>query len=239
MKKSKKVLITSGCSFSETIKEKTWPLWLEEKLDLKTGIHTGLGCQGNGMIARKAIHSVHEVLKYTNANDITVGIMWSGPNRHEQYSMHDPSFVSKNIDGWQINPVSFVNNDRAGWIIYNGNWKIREAKNYYRYIYDVVYSQILTLENIIRVQNYLKIHSVKYFMSVYMDEVLKFRDNPNLDHLYEQIDFNQFLPVEGEYEWCRDNTSFKFNKHDMHPTGEMHEAFTNQVIMPFLNRQDN
>ena len=63
-----------GCSFTETRIEKTWPVWLAKRLATKETIHTGLSCQGNGMISRKVIHAVHEALKTESAKDIIVGI---------------------------------------------------------------------------------------------------------------------------------------------------------------------
>ena len=60
-------LITSGCSFSEPIIAKTWPLHLEKYLAPKNVNHLGLGSQGNGMISRKAIHAIHNALKTTSS----------------------------------------------------------------------------------------------------------------------------------------------------------------------------
>ena len=239
MKKSKtSLLITSGCSFTETRIQKTWPLHLEKYLEPKNVIHTGLGCQGNGMISRKTIHAVHTALKTHKPKQLLVGVMWSGPSRHEQYSKDDPNFAH-NIDGWMDNPVKIIDQDPGGWIIYNSYWKIPQAKNYYKQVYDPVYAQILTLEHIIRTQNYLKLHKIKYFMSTYTKEVLELRDNPNLDHLYEQIDFDNFLPVEGEYEWALNECKLPWTSPDYHPSIEQHDEFTKQIILPFVKDKYN
>lgn len=236
-KKNKQVLITAGCSFTETRQEKTWPVWLEAHLPLKEAIHTGLGSQGNGMISRKVIYAVHEALKNNNSADLIVGIMWSGTSRHEQYTDEKSKLPTKNIDGWMDNPTTFVKDDIGGWVIYNAHWRIPQAVNYYKNIYNRTYSQIQTLEHIIRTQNYLKLHNIKYFMGTYMDEVFEYKDNPNLDHLYEQIDFEQFLQTEGMMEWSR-KTGLPPLLYDHHPSQQMHKLFVDQVIMPFLNRQN-
>ena len=232
-------LITSGCSFSEPIIAKTWPLHLERQLRPKNAIHTGLGCQGNGMISRKAIHAVHNALKtHKPKNKMLVGIMWSGTSRHEQYSLEDPNFTH-NIDQWMSNPTKVDPDEPGGWIIYNAHWKIPQARHYYKHMYDPVYAQILTLEHIIRTQNYLKLHNVDYFMSTYTDEVLKMRDHANLDHLYEQIDFENFLPVEGEHEWARYHSGIPWTSPDLHPSSQHHSAFAKKVILPFIKNKYN
>mgnify|MGYP005646698153 FL=1 len=231
------ILITGGCSFSETktLCAKTWPHWLARQTKFHT-ISTAMGSQGNGMISRQVIHSVHEQLKHTSADNILVGIMWSGPSRHEQYSSEKIDF-NGNIDGWMENPTSYADQDPGGWIIYNNYWKIKQAQHFYRYMYDPVYSQVLTLEHIIRVQNYLKLHNIKYFMSTYTKEVLMLRDNPNLDHLYEQIDFDCFLPCVGELEWCIENTSLELGPDGEHPSDYQHQQFTNEVIIPWIKQK--
>jgi hypothetical protein len=103
-----------------------------------------------------------------------------------------------------------------------------------------MYAQIQTLENIIRVQNYLKLHNIKYFMSTYTSEVFAVKDNPNLDHLYEQIDFSKFLPVDGCFEWCKEQSGLPMPYvNDNHPSTEQHKLFTEQVIIPFLTNTYN
>lgn len=233
------ILITGGCSFSETLTSfvKTWPYWLENLTNLNL-VSTGMGSQGNGMISRKVIHAVHEQLKQTCADDILVGIMWSGPSRHEQYNSEKIDF-KRNIDGWEENPSSYVDQDQGGWIIYNNHWKITQAQNFYKYMYDPIYSQVLTLEHIIRVQNYLKLHNIKYFMSTYTKEVLRIKENPNLDHLYEQIDFDYFLPCVGELEWCIENTSGPFAPDGQHPSDDQHRQFTDELIIPWIEQTYN
>jgi hypothetical protein len=231
-------LITSGCSFSEPIIAKTWPLHLEKYLAPKNVNHLGLGSQGNGMISRKAIHAVHTALKTTPSKKLLVGIMWSGPSRHEQYSTENPMF-SSNIDGWMNNPTKVDPRESGGWIIYNANWKIPQAQHYYRHMYDPVYAQILTLEHIIRTQNYLKLNNINYFMSTYTKEVFEIRDHVNLDHLYEQIDFDKFLPVEGEYEWALNESGLPWTSPDFHPSNQQHRMFAKQVILPFIKEKYN
>ncbi len=231
------ILITGGCSFSatKTGKAKVWPHWLEKQTKFNA-VNTGSGSEGNGMISRRIIHAVHEQLKHTSADNILVGIMWSGPSRHEQYSSKKTEF-NGNIDGWMENPTSYVEKDLGGWIVYNNRWKIKQAQRFYRYMYDPVYSQMLTLEHIIRTQNYLKLHNIKYFMTTYMDEVFALTDNSNLDHLYEQIDYEYFLTNQGMLEWTRTTGLQPRSNGDHHPTAEMHQLYTNKIIIPWIKQK--
>ena len=74
-------------------------------------------------------------------------------------------------------------------------------------------------------------------MTTYSSEV--FPDNvkthPELSYLYNQIDMNKFLPINGEYDWCLENMPNDFPvPNDNHPGLLQHTAFTEQVIIPFL-----
>ena len=137
------------------------------------------------------------------------------------------------------NPTKVVPDEAGGWVIYNSNWKIPQAQNYYRYVYDPIYAQILTLEHIIRTQNYLKLHNINYFMSTYTKEVFEVREHLALDHLYEQIDFDKFLPVEGEYEWALNESKLPWTSPDFHPSNQQHQLFAKQVILPFIKDKYN
>ena len=253
-KGSDKVLITSGCSFAETAIETTWPIHLQRILVDRTKFPTdqhislGLGSQGNGLISRKLIHSVHEQLKVKKPEDILACIMWSGPSRHEQYSSDRDVIIrlkhGSNCDGWMDNPTRVVEKDvDGGWILYNAHWKIPQARNYYRYIYDDVYSQIQTLEHIIRTQHYLKLHNIKYAMGVMNAAVLKLdqplmTEHPSLVHLYEQIDFDHFFDTEGELEFAQ-ASDLPNMEGDNHPSSDQHLLFCRKVIIPHLKSKMN
>lgn len=75
-------------------------------------------------------------------------------------------------------------------------------------------------------------------MSTYTSEVLPkdMAANPETKDLYNQIDFSKFLPVDGEYEWCRDHSGLDFPvKGDKHPSSDQHRLFVEKVIWPFVN----
>ena len=74
-------------------------------------------------------------------------------------------------------------------------------------------------------------------MSTYTSEVLRgVKNNIDCKHLYDLIDFDRFLPVDGLYEWVRDNigdSAFEM-KGDNHPSSSAHKQFTDSVILPFI-----
>ena len=106
-----KVLITSGCSFSDAsgLCGATWPTFLEEILKSDyTHIAKGKAGHGNDYISRSIIYEVSQTLDKCKADDILVGIMWSGSNRYHYYSQLDDdkdnnkkfSFIPGNTDNW-------------------------------------------------------------------------------------------------------------------------------------------
>lgn len=232
-----KVLLTGGCSFS-VVGHKCWPYHLQSYLNFEKNIHTGTSCQGNDLISKKILYQLFKILEKNNSSDVLVGIMWSGPNRKAVY-LDDKNQNLPKLDDCPDNPTAVCDN-LNNWYILNG--KDRDINDsgltstYYKMFYSLVESYVNTCENILRVQWFLQKAKIKYFMATYTKMVLpdEIRNMPEVDYLYNQIDFNNFLPVEGEYEWCKEFYGSHFLKNDNHPTPYQHENFTQQVIVPFL-----
>lgn len=250
-----KILITSGCSFTETTSGviNTWPMCLFDELsknhsyvEHKSG---GLGSQGNGLISRKVMYFVSEALKKYKPEDITVGIMWSGPNRVD-FRCTDPSLLQFNIDGvdnqWMENPTRFVEGSTKNWVILNHHWASikapvinEEAKLYYKYFYDDVGATISTFEHMLRVQWFLERYNVRYFFSTYQDYVLTknpWREHKEVKHLYDMIDFKNFLPVKSMGNWVENSSVYgtaDIHEGD-HPSSRQHHEFTEKVILPWV-----
>jgi hypothetical protein len=235
-----KTLITGGCSFSECHSHAgTWPRHLAIALPGYEHISTAMGSQGNGLISRRVIYQVTETLKHTAAEDILVGIMWSGPDRHDFYQLGNKQF--DNQDGWMENPTRFVPNGQGAWTIVSSGWRMPESANYYVNFHDFVGQYIYTLEHMLRTQWFLQSKGIRYFMSTYTSAVLPeiAKTHNDTRHLYELIDANVFLPVSGEYEWCRDHSGLPFPEPtDPHPGVEQHQAFVNQIILPHLKERN-
>lgn len=77
-------------------------------------------------------------------------------------------------------------------------------------------------------------------MTTYMDIFNKygkhFLDNPEIKYLYDLIDFNNYLPIKGCYEYVRENYPQGMpSDGGHHPHEDGHKFFVNNVIIPFLN----
>ena len=245
-----KILITSGCSFSECISNwvETWPKHLARLLPEYEHNSYAMGSQGNGLISRGIIYGVTEALKQYKAEDILVGVMWSASNRMDFRctNKNDLEFVIDNVfDGWIENPTNFIDGAPKNWVIMNHHWRMKEAHVYYKMFFDFLGGSIYSLEHILRVQWFLKQNNIKYFFTDFCDENIV--DNKTLErndveimYLYNQIDRNHYLPVSSEETWCKENSKFthlwpnNWRTTPQHPMNAMHKEFTDMVIFPWL-----
>lgn len=236
-----KVLVTSGCSFSECVSPwaNWWPKHLSRHLSDYSHVSKAMGSQGNGLISRGIIYQVTEELKTKESDDILVGIMWSGPDRHDFFVSN--ATVKQSSQGVNNeNPTKFIKDGQGAWTILNKG-PARPDATYYSDFHDRVGQYIYTCEHILRTQWFLNLHGIKYFMTTYTSEVLPeiIKTHPDTEHLYNQIDMDHFLPVDGEYEWCRDFSGLAFPAQgDRHPGAEQHKKFTDDVIIPFLKEKN-
>ena len=247
-----KTLVVSGCSF--TFEPWNWPTFVSEHIDYKL-INIGMGSTGNGLISKKVIYKVNELLKTHKPEYIIVGVMWSGIDRTEFF--YDHRFYNekiKNDEGWLENPTSVCGfgtlKPRKNWVIGNIHWDEEKSKVWYEHLHTDVGATITTIENILRTQWYLEKCGVKYFMSTYMDifnsenmKVLDIMRNVDVKYLYEMIDFDKFLPVSGCHEWVKDhypekgyNSPTKDGYVGIHPTKFGHKMFAEEVIIPFIDQ---
>lgn len=262
-----KLLITSGCSFSECVHyenpafQKNWPIYLSESLkDLGYTEHksSALPSQGNGLISRGVIYNVIEALKTHKPEDILVGVMWSGYSRHD-FRCTDPGpykFEGANV---YQNPTQFVKNALKKWIILNVNWAEFDdlAENYYKNFFDDLGHMIYSLEHILRTQWFLKSKNIPYFFTNIGDNNIVFPgyiDNPEIKYLLDQVDHTNYLPVSSEFQWLVDNEvllheweeDWKHYHSDgngyhwlswVHPTTNQHKVFVDKVILPWLKEK--
>lgn len=234
----KKTLIVSGCSF--TFEPWNWPKYVSSEFDMNL-INVAMACQGNGLISKKLIYSITELLKTKSADEIIAGIMWSGIDRHDIYL--DISLPYPNVDNWIENPTS-VTPDNPKWMIMSTGWQSSYSEIWYKQFHTSVGSLIYTLQNILMTQWFLERNNIKYFMTTYMDIFGKYpssaMSDPDVVYLYNMIDFTKFLPVTGEYEWCLENypddglPTKNTDYFDPHPTELGHEMFATQIINPHV-----
>ena len=127
------------------------------------------------------------------------------------------------------------------------------SQNYYKQYHNNTTASIETLENILRVQWFLKHHKIKYFMVPYMDEWIcdyldKEMSHPQLDYLEEMIDKKRWLPVTSEKAWLNKNSKLDStawdpiqNKsrdaNDPHPSSPQHKEFVEKVVLPWMKNK--
>ena len=230
-----KHLIVSGCSF--TFESWNWPTPVANAFNMKL-YNVGMGSMGNRLIARRLVAQTQKLLdKGINPSDIICGVMWSGISRYDRYT-HTGKIITS--DKYTVeNPTHITNDKEKSWEILNQHWDSENSFNFYRYNYTDQDLALDTVYHILFVQNYLNLKGIKYFMSTYMDifkEIIS-KKNTDINFFYNMIDFSKFLSIKGCMEWCKDqNNSNYINlgpQHD-HPFSEGHEAFANQVVIPFL-----
>lgn len=240
MQKHSKILLTSGCSF--TFEEWNWPSFVSKEIGYDL-VNVGMGSSGNGLISKKVIYNVTNLLQTYRPEDIMVGVMWSGFDRHEFYIDNPVDFPSETS---ARNPDEVVPSQR-NWFMVNGHWQNPYAKLWYENLHTTTGAMVTTLENILRTQWFLDKHSIKYFMTTYMD-LFSFNSSdhimnkPDIKYLYDLVDFKKFLPVRGCHEWVKEHYQFQggFNQPDkfgnlgIHPTEFGHQKFTNEIILPYL-----
>ena len=99
-------IITSGCSFSDTVTPYTWPNQLESYItknidDSVRFDHRGLSSQGQELIQKKASHAIYEALATGyKPNEIAVFVMWSSVDRKSFY-IDNLDIISEIVANWK------------------------------------------------------------------------------------------------------------------------------------------
>jgi hypothetical protein len=242
---NKKTILVSGCSF--TFEHWCWPTFTTNELETNL-INVGLASQGNGLISKKLIYNVDKFLKSNSNEDLVVGVMWSGIDRHDFHI--DEEIKLANIDGWLENPTKIIDdkNLNSSWLIVNHHWKTPQSKIWYENYHTDIGALIFTIQNIVFTQMYLEKNKVKYFMTTFMDIFKPFNhllNHPEIKYLYDLIDFDKFVQIDGCHEWVKENygNNGGFNLPDnkgyqgYHPTEFGHKRFANEVIVPYIKEK--
>ena len=242
MMQEPKILITSGCSFTNG--ETNWPVHLNKLLNSKL-INVGESSQGNALISRKLIYQVDTALKIYKPEEIVIGVIWSSVERSERYIQKSDEFCG--VPHLDFNPTSVIKG-YPNWRILRHEWiNSPDSKLYYEIYSNLISSMVYSIEHILRVQWYLEKCGIKYFMSTITDILHPYLlHHVEISYLYKQIDFSKFLPIEGEYEWVKKNYPTNgFNPPlpdgtpDWHPNDFGSMKFAESVIFPFLQNQTN
>lgn len=213
-------------------------------------LNYGFMQSGNDMIARTLIRGVSESLK--EDNDIIVGVMWSGKDRHAVFNPDMPNPAS---DNFAYGPRNFIDTPvdvhhpktvslrKGGWLNFFPNldaildhpW-LDLSSLWYKNYNNKIYSDIMTLENILQAQTFLELHNIDYFMSGFMDDTLQFKLNKHTQWLYDLINWDKFITV-GMLEWCESRNYIR-SETDRHPTDAGSLEYTKQIIEPHLKERE-
>jgi hypothetical protein len=240
-----KVLVTAGCSFSQVNnRDVTWPIPLNNYLKPEKVLYLGQGAAGNGIISRKVIYHVTELLKTYKPEEILVGIMWSGKNRMEVYSRNAIPHEQLNHSDDYCNPVKLAKDNN--FYILNNHWSDESTLTYFKHFYDEAYATILTLEHMLRVQWFLKGNNIKFFMTQFHPDCLPLSNhpydvevmaNPDVSHLFKLLDLNYWLPISNMWQYATDSGVPFARPPDPHPSTEHHQLLVSKVVVPWLKNK--
>lgn len=244
-----KYLVTGGCSFTMSLPHLNrygWAHHLSTILDIQL-YNSAVGSNCNEMIARQCIYQIEDLKTKVDTSEILVGVMWSGINRRVFYFESEKVYndiikdINKDIETAPSNPCIWPDTENV-WYLVNTSNRSSYAKNFYKKYQKDVLDTIHTLEHVLRLQWYLEMHKINYFMTQFMGthsignivNKKELKNNKIILSLKKQINFANWLPVEGEYDWVKDNSKFPSTDNDIHPTTEQHKEFTENIIIPWL-----
>lgn len=235
-----KHLVSGGCSFTTTQHGTTnWPLYLAEQLDLE--LHDcAFSGQGNGMIARRIIHTVAELLKSgVHCKEILVGIVWSGIDRREFFTTDSARIESACTQGDSWPTPLAAESNHGSWQMLNAVFPSDFAQNWYTQYHNETESAILFYERVHWTQCYLKSLGIDTFMSVYTNYVMdtEFDQNPNVTWIKDQIDRSVFLPVRSLYDTFEPEGDGSIYGVMHHPDAAQSENFAINHVLPFVKQK--
>lgn len=234
-------ILTAGCSFTKDNYQKTWADYLADAIGHELN---NVGARGAG------IDFIISRLFYectTSHYDLVV-IMLPSVDRMDLYVNHTHPLKDefKSISSWQngTNPV-FVTidgtlNDNYGYALSGG--QIRGLKKYwYKYYYNETSSLLAFWIKVYSIENFLKIHNIKYkFTMAYdKDHIVEQPVNMTGDEcayrfLWDQIDWSNFIfykNSKGFLSFVRDHQYKIINNH---PDSHAHQSWVNNLILPNL-----
>lgn len=265
-------IITGGCSFSRKFSDYTWPHVLEKSLPNIKFIHTGYPAQGQEMIQKKVSNVLIKEIKFTDTNQICVMVMWSGTQRKSFYinniefiqdlinscikssrlgtdrnflDLNDEIVPEKNLVNITHSNYKISYNKNGGWYTFNPahDRNCVLVNEYAKSHGDDLPATIVSLENIILLQNLCKLKNIKFYQSFFMSEVyndiLKFKDDLNINYLFEQLDQNSIISTQGIFDYLRtfENSNIYFEEDNIHPNNIGHTKWVNEVLTPKLKEK--
>jgi len=207
-----------------------WPWVLGKELDCVIHDYAFSGLS-NDVIASSVVYGVERLLSNgVNANEILVGIMWSGVDRISFFKQSHTTEELKNSDKynmWKENYSFIIKDDFpinknidprfssdckdysfGSYSVQNFSYDTPDALAWYQNLHDPLGARITTFEKIVWLQDYLKQKNVDYFMSTFMDSVLEpdKADLSNAATLYNEGDEIKIPHLE----WLKSHIDFDY-----------------------------
>tara|TARA_B100001013_G_scaffold329812_1_gene244367 strand:- start:181 stop:921 length:741 start_codon:yes stop_codon:yes gene_type:complete len=244
-----KHLVTSGCSFSDTGNPyKSWPLHLQDLVQDKYHFyHLGACAQGEDYISRSVICKVNQLLKDYNSDDIFVIVGWSGLQRRAILVNNETTKMHYRFKDWEMNDQETMRG------VHIGSWQDFDEE-YLKFLTEEQ-NIIISLEHIIRTQDFLRANNVDYkffgFCNLFanLDEtnfLTKGRGTrvdkkyPNTSYLFDIMDWNKWWfhnEFGGLADWVNDNITDGFDgegKNTGHPLANSQKLFTEKVVSKWI-----
>jgi len=234
-KSKKSILLTGGCSFTASTAQldsaASWPGFVRDRCRFDHCIDYSYPGSGNEYIGDSILYHLSNL---DNVDDYFVIIMWSGINRKE-----------KKLTGIDRMP-------RLGNVTYN---RIMNAVNHpsitdsYKKKLDGEYAQE-SADKIIELDRYLRSRNIPFAFCSYINLLfppyIPARDaTPRFDNLVhedvlKQLRLLNWVPensLDYLYEYAFVNDYLKDSADYFHPTFECNFAWTNNVLLPSLEKQ--
>lgn len=260
--------------------------------NLKTA-HTGKNSAGQEYIQKRIVSTLCDLMKQgANPHEMLVVVMWSGTSR-KTWFIDNPLMISRMVNGWPNfhggmtdqflsltnngiedpwffttkNGSEFRYNHNGGWYLtVNGSdCQLEFVQQHYLLDKEVngVGKTHSSLENIIFLQNFCKLHGIKlvsqFFMKhVYVD-IERHKDHEIISYLYDQLDQSMMIKM-GMFEYLHkdlevseddavllthEERKFRQNKYKLnyfaqdgfHPADQGNMVWCNEILIPFINEQ--
>jgi hypothetical protein len=247
-----KLVITSGCSFSENTD--TWVCDLERHYrSLNPDCefqHLAVSSQGNELIQKKATRAVVAAVSRFRPEEIAVFIMWS---THDRRAFYLPEHTRETIHCQVVdsNPVppqytDFAGQSQsgAGWYHTHGStWGQNPVADfYYSHMHSLELGVHVTLENMLILallvrQTGIVCHQMMIMTQIYQ-QIITHSQHDLCEHLWSALDWSSVDTV-GELDWLRAQPSSDqyFRGDGVHPNSVGHELWFQQRLLPGLDNK--
>ena len=244
-----KHLVTSGCSFSDYENpQKTWPVHLNDLIQDEYHVYyLGACAQGEDYISRSVICRVQQLLKENESDNIFVMVCWSGLQRRAILVNDDTTKMHYRFKDCEMGKSESMRE------VPIGSWQDFDEE--YLKIFTEEQNIIISLEHMIRTQDFLRVNNVDYkffgFTNLFanLDEenfLTKGRGAridkkyPNTSYLFDIINWDKWWfhnEFGGLADWVNDNITDGFDgagKNTGHPLTNSQRLFTKEVVLKWI-----